>query len=540
MDARRLRRRLVATAAATGAVLSLIVTGPALADTGHPNGPTTGTPTTSADTPTGTPTGTPSDGSTGTPTGSPTATGSPTVTPTPTPSDTPSGTPTVLPSGGTLPPVLGPSAGPTRKAPPPAAAPDPGDGETPLSPATVAAQLSQAQALQAALLGSNAKLAAITARMAQLSTQSSAAMQALQSSQRAEQQAVATASYQNQRLSEVQAQAAGLQLQLGRFARSAYVTGGALAHLQAYIVALQGSNTDDPGNALFLIDSVGRSETAALEQAQTLQKVQRLVTDQATSAAQQATSARVQAQAANDQVQRALAAQRALLLPEQGAQAGRLSQAAFSQQQLARLGTADAIAARAELAAAAAGASTSSASCRAGVTKKSVLGYADGQIPLSALCPIWGAPGQLLRADAAAAFDRLSKAYAAQFGRPICVTDSYRSYSQQVALYAAKPNLAAKPGHEQPRLGRGGRPLRWHRVLRHGAAPVAVHPRAAVRLVPPAVGRADRFAARAVALGVQRLTASWSPPWLPTRSSTTTGRSSWPTAASRWTAWRTR
>jgi LAS superfamily LD-carboxypeptidase LdcB len=74
-----------------------------------------------------------------------------------------------------------------------------------------------------------------------------------------------------------------------------------------------------------------------------------------------------------------------------------------------------------------------------------VLGFSDGQIPLSDLCPIWGATG-LLRADAAAAFDRMSKAYARQFGRPICVTDSYRSYSQQVALYAAKPGLAARPG----------------------------------------------------------------------------------------------
>jgi hypothetical protein len=309
----------------------------------------------------------------------------------------------------------------------------------------VAQQLGQAQALQSALLSSNAQLAAINARMTVLSTQSSAAMQALQSTQRAEQQALATESDQTQRLATVQAQAAGLRLQLGRFARNAYVTGGALAHLQAYIVALQGSSTDDPGNALFLIDSVGRSETAALEQAQTLQQVQRLVTEQATSAAREATTARVQAQAASDKVHQALAAQRALLLPEQGAQAGRLTAAAFSQQQLARLGSAEAIAARAELAAAAAGASTGSASCRAGVTKSSVLGFSDGQIPLSDLCPIWGATG-LLRADAAAAFDRMSKAYARQFGRPICVTDSYRSYSQQVALYAAKPGLAARPG----------------------------------------------------------------------------------------------
>ncbi len=433
MDGRRLRLGWVATAAATGVLLSLIVTGPALADTPHPNGPTAGA----------TPTGSSSGSSSGTSGRTGTAGSSPSGTPTAT------GTPTgVLPTSGKVAPVLRPSASPTATASSTAAAakPDPGDGETPLSPAAVAQQLSQAQALESSLLASNARLAAITARMAQLSAQSSTALQALQTAQQAEQQALSTEAYQKQRLASVQAQAAGLQLQLGRFARNAYVTGGALAHLQAYIAALQGNTTDDAGNALFLIDSVGRSETAALEQAQTLSTVQQLITDQATSAAQQATTAREQAQAASDRVQKALAAQRALLVPEQGAQAGRLTEAAFSQQQLARLGSADAIAARAELAAAAAGASTASASCRAGVTKKSVLGFSDGQIPLTDLCPIWGAPGQLLRADAAAAFDQMSRAYAEQFGRPICVTDSYRSYSEQVALYAAKPNLAAKPG----------------------------------------------------------------------------------------------
>jgi hypothetical protein len=72
--------------------------------------------------------------------------------------------------------------------------------------------------------------------------------------------------------------------------------------------------------------------------------------------------------------------------------------------------------------------------------------YLNGRIPLSALCPLAGAPGHYLRADAAYAFDQLSDAYAAQFGVPICVTDSYRDYATQVRLYATKPNLAAKPG----------------------------------------------------------------------------------------------
>lgn len=77
---------------------------------------------------------------------------------------------------------------------------------------------------------------------------------------------------------------------------------------------------------------------------------------------------------------------------------------------------------------------------------RSVSGYANGNIPVSALCPLRYAPGQVLRADAAAAFNQLTDAYLAARGTPICVTDSYRNYATQVELYRTKPSLAAVPG----------------------------------------------------------------------------------------------
>jgi hypothetical protein len=77
----------------------------------------------------------------------------------------------------------------------------------------------------------------------------------------------------------------------------------------------------------------------------------------------------------------------------------------------------------------------------------SVGGYANGQLPVAALCRLWGAPGQMLRADAAAAFNRLSDAYAQVFHVPMCVTSSYRTYDHQVELYATMPaGYAAVPG----------------------------------------------------------------------------------------------
>lgn len=72
-------------------------------------------------------------------------------------------------------------------------------------------------------------------------------------------------------------------------------------------------------------------------------------------------------------------------------------------------------------------------------------GYTNGLIPPRALCPL-PQDGHLLRADAAAAFARLNAAYADRFGRPICVTDSYRSLGVQRRLELVKPALAAEPG----------------------------------------------------------------------------------------------
>jgi DNA-binding transcriptional MerR regulator len=78
---------------------------------------------------------------------------------------------------------------------------------------------------------------------------------------------------------------------------------------------------------------------------------------------------------------------------------------------------------------------------------------ANGFLPESSLCFLRTAPGHRLRPSAAQRFDAMSDAYAAAFGAPICVTDSYRSYAEQVDVFARKPNLAATPGRSNHGLG---------------------------------------------------------------------------------------
>ena len=75
--------------------------------------------------------------------------------------------------------------------------------------------------------------------------------------------------------------------------------------------------------------------------------------------------------------------------------------------------------------------------------------YVNGFLPDAVLCPLQTAPGERLVAPAAAAFDRLSELRAAMTGKPLCVTDSYRDYAGQLAVFATKPSLAATPGRSQ-------------------------------------------------------------------------------------------
>ncbi|SHF77222.1 NlpC/P60 family protein [Geodermatophilus nigrescens] len=71
-------------------------------------------------------------------------------------------------------------------------------------------------------------------------------------------------------------------------------------------------------------------------------------------------------------------------------------------------------------------------------------GWTNGRIPAEALCSI--ARGHALRCDAAAGYAALASAYEAEFGTPLCITDSYRSMAAQQDAFRRKPALAAVPG----------------------------------------------------------------------------------------------
>ncbi|WP_229826260.1 D-alanyl-D-alanine carboxypeptidase family protein [Nocardiopsis terrae] len=88
-----------------------------------------------------------------------------------------------------------------------------------------------------------------------------------------------------------------------------------------------------------------------------------------------------------------------------------------------------------------------------GCARDDLGGLPNGRLPEAVLCPL-PQPGERLRADAAAAFLELDGAFRSEFDRPMCVTDSYRPYHEQVRLFQEMlPGMAARPGTSAHGLG---------------------------------------------------------------------------------------
>lgn len=234
-------------------------------------------------------------------------------------------------------------------------------------------------------------------------------------------------------LTAAQEQLATARASLGRWAREAYAGGDSFSSGLATV--LRSRTTDDLGSAVVTLRRVGESRSRVVDGVEVAEREQARAAAAAAAAAQDAETAAVDASRLRTEADGLLKAQREVL--------------SRSETELAEAEDAATRAAQREAAIAAANAAAKDnrvtgavGDCRGGDVEH----YANGMIPLEALCPLAAQPGHYLRADAALAFDTMSRAYAAEFGTPMCVTDSYRTYAEQVRLKAEKPELAATPG----------------------------------------------------------------------------------------------
>ena len=344
------------------------------------------------------------------------------ATPTPSAAATPSQTPT---------PTGRPGATPST-VPPPSTAPS---GPPALTPA-------QAEALAAQVRAGTASLEDATAELKKLRAQANAALEAYATAKRTAADARLAEKSAAAKVLTDQEAAADAQVALNRLAAQAY-RAGPLNGTTSGLSSLLGAS--DPAEFLRRAHDV---RSAATERSATLRSLQSTV-EAGRVAAADADAAAAKATAAEAAVN-ATAAQRATLVTSASrlvaALAANLSGKGGAAQSAKALSVIEQRKLAEVLARARAQSRGESVLGAGGCKGTDVSAYPNGQLPTDALCPIWGAPGHLLRADAATAFTAMSKAYAAEFGSPICVTDSYRDLPMQQDLFVRKPTLAAVPG----------------------------------------------------------------------------------------------
>jgi hypothetical protein len=294
-----------------------------------------------------------------------------------------------------------------------------------------------------------AEVAKARRALARLNDEATTALAALQRASLAADRARDARAAAEEALAAAQAHTLAAREELNDLAAGAYRTMAAGGSIATTLSLVQHGDPQTFIDGMQVLGQVGKRQAEVIDELRVAEADELRAEHVATAAADRATTAERGAATAKREADALVAEQqgqvgelRTLLARTRTAAAAAHAQQREFARRLARA-RAKAAAIRARQAAAAASYTGPIPTCNGGT----VSGYANGQLPVSALCPLWGAPGQMLRSDAAAAFNRMSKAYSDVFGVPLCVTSSYRTYQRQVELYASMPaGYAAVPG----------------------------------------------------------------------------------------------
>jgi zinc D-Ala-D-Ala carboxypeptidase len=326
------------------------------------------------------------------------------------------------------------------------------DHPAPLSGAFLASQIAEADRIAAALTASNSKVAAATREMDALSDKSNALLESLVAARETERAATEEADRAHADLVVLEGRLAAARQILRDWVFSVYSGGGGDADIAGMLDALS-AEPDEVGDPLGDLSYLTEQRTRAL------QDVKVLTAEQVRLSAA-ADAAEASAAAATRVIQRDKAALDKSLL-EQRARVGELRKLQVAE--VEKAGPVASILVGARTPAAKAAAQRLRDALSAASFDVTSIGkpctddtktYPNGMIPASGLCPIWGAPGARLAPGPAASFNALSKAYAAQTGVPLCITDSYRSLPEQISVKATRGRFAATPGTSRHGLGR--------------------------------------------------------------------------------------
>lgn len=357
--------------------------------------------------------------------------GLPTPTPTPTASATPSPTPTPSP---TAPP------GHTEVQ------------DAPLSAALLAAQVAEANRISGVLEESTGRVAVEMRRMDALATRANAILESLQAARETEIAAHQEAASAHEELARLEARLAAARTVLRAWVFDVYSGGGNDADISGMLTAMT-STPEEVGDPLGDLSYLTEQRTRALQDVRILTAEQVRLSAAADDAESTATAARARIETDKAALDAVMVEQRARIGTLRNLQIAEVEKAGPVASILVGARTPAAKAAAARLRAALTASVVETASVGKPCTDDSGQ-YPNGLFPASALCPVWGAPGEMLAPAAAASFNALSQAYAAQTGSPLCVTDSYRSLAEQVSVKSTRGAFAATPGTSHHGLGR--------------------------------------------------------------------------------------
>jgi D-alanyl-D-alanine carboxypeptidase len=328
----------------------------------------------------------------------------------------------------------------------PVATTTPGAGvERSLSPQDLAAQVAAAQQLAGDLTRSNAAIAAATTKLDRLAVQANTLLQDYARARDEEQQAKADAERDAALYRQLSTQLGQDQDALGQWAYLAYAgTGGSLGDLTALFDALR-KPPAEASDTVAQLSYLSDQRTFAFERVRDHTLLQREVAARAVEASSRATDAAARAAQAKEQLDTVIAQQKVQLEATRKLHAEQVTKAGPISGLLLGSGDASALAASKALRKALAIPGVSAdGSVKACSTNEGL--YPNGQVPAAGLCPLLGDPSQSLRPSAAAAFNAMSLAFQHDTGGLICITDSYRSYAEQVAVKATRGRWAATPG----------------------------------------------------------------------------------------------
>jgi zinc D-Ala-D-Ala carboxypeptidase len=332
--------------------------------------------------------------------------------------------------------------------------PQPAPDAEALTPGQLSSQIKAAATLRAELMRTGAEVAAASSRLERLAAQSNILLANLSGARTAQVDAETVASAQRARLVTLGVEVASSQDSLGRLASDAYIRGGGpLGEMASILGALTEASPEQSTDSLATLQYLMSARARLFTRLRSLRSEQVTTAARAEAARLKAAAAAGSAARAKSELDRVVVDQREALTGFQRAKVAQIGRAAGLRGALLRSEDASARTADRELAQALAGQDFVLLIDKSSSCGKDPRSYPNGRLPASALCPLYAAPGESLAREASTAFNAMSNAYQKHSGSALCVTDSYRSYAEQVAVKLARPGLAAAPGRSQHGFG---------------------------------------------------------------------------------------